>query len=244
MGAGKPLDIRAPCRLDENVSRVFQSSRWLPGLASAFVAALCVAEAPPDAWSVIDEERGITVSRREQPGAGLPSFRGQGPVRGGVLQILALMLDSNSVEQWADGVDESRLLKRIDANQELIYLYSDLPWPVRDRDMIVRRTVQVVKPGEEFRIHLKCEPKATPEVSGAVRVQKCTSGFHLRRLDDTSTEIDYEMTLDPAGLLPKWAGSYVAKHVPFKTLVALEERAAETRGKYEAVVQRWSTTTF
>jgi hypothetical protein len=41
-----------------------------------------------------------------------------------------------------------------------------------------------------------------------------------------------------------WAGSYGAKHAPFKTLVALEERAAETRGKYEAVVQRWSAASF
>jgi hypothetical protein len=208
------------------------------------IASLCLAEAPLGAWNVIDEERGITVSRREQPGCGLPAFRGKGPVRGGVLQILALMLDSNAVEKWAYGVDESRLLKRIDEKQELIYLYSDIPWPVRDRDMIVLRTVEVVKPGEEFHIRLKCEPTATPEVSGAIRVQKCKSGFHLRRLDDTSTEIDYEMSLDPDGLLPKWAGSYVAKHVPFKTLVALEERAAETRGKYEAVVRRWSGAAF
>ena len=221
--------------------RALRTTGLLPGLASLFVAALCFAEAPAGGWSVIEEERGITVSRREQPGCGLPSFRGQGPVRGGVLQILALMLDSNSVDQWADGVNESRLLKRIDENVELIYLYSDLPWPVRDRDMIVRRTVQVVKPGEEFHIHLKCEPTATPEVDGAVRVKKCKSGFRLRRLDESNTEIDYEMNLDPGGLLPKWAGSYVAKNVPFKTLVTLEERAAQTRGKYEAVVQRWST---
>ncbi|MFT3924877.1 MAG: START domain-containing protein [Myxococcales bacterium] len=219
-------------------------SGLMSGLASVLVSALCFAEAPAGEWNVIEQERGITVSRREQPGCGLPAFRGKGPVRGGVLQILALMLDSNSVEQWADGVDESRLLKRIDENQELIYLYSDVPWPVRDRDMVVRRTVEVVKPGEEFHIHLRCEPQATPEVSGVVRVKKCKSGFHLRRLDQSNTEIDYDMSLDPAGLLPKWAGSYVAKNVPFKTLVALEERAAETRGKYEAVVQRWSAASF
>ena len=88
------------------------------------------------------------------------------------------------------------------------------------------------------------EESKLPEVSGTVRVKKCQSGFHLRRLDANSTEIDYEMSLDPAGLLPKWAGSYVAKHVPFKTLVALEETAQATRGKYEAVVQRWSGATF
>jgi hypothetical protein len=227
------------------VSAYLRPRRFFPSFAACVSAvlftAICLAEAPAGEWKVIEEERGITVSRREQPGCGLPGFRGKGPVRGGVLQILALMLDSDSVEEWAYGVDEAKLIKRVSANQDLIYLYSDIPWPVRDRDMIVRRTVSVVKPGQEFHIELTCEPKAVPEVSGAVRVKKCHSGFHLTRLDANSTEVDYDMTLDPAGFLPKWASSYVAKHVPFKTLVALEDRAAETRGKYEAVVRKLST---
>lgn len=205
---------------------------------------MSVAEAPSKPWEVIDERRGITISRREQPDCGLPAFRGKGAVQGSVVQILALMLDSDAVEQWAYGVDDAKRLKRINENQDLIYLYSDIPWPVRDRDMIVVRTVTVIKPGEEFHIDLKCAPEAVPEKSGVVRVRKCSSGFHLTRLTADTTEIDYDMSLDPAGLLPKWAASYVSKTVPYKTLVTLEERADKTRGKYEAVVQRWSTATF
>jgi hypothetical protein len=221
------------------------SSRFpLLSLAAWFVAGLCLAESPQQQWKVIERDEGITVSRREQPGCGLPGFRGQGQVRGGVLQILALMLDSNAVQHWAYGVDEARVLKRISANEELIYLYSDIPWPVRDRDMIVRRKVEVVNSGKEFHIHLECVPDAVPEVSGTVRVKKCESGFHLKRVDAEKTEVDYAMSLDPAGLLPKWAGSWVAKHVPFKTLKAIEARAEETQGQYEAVVKRWSTAAF
>jgi hypothetical protein len=217
----------------------------LPCAAIILLTAVSGAEAPHEpGWSVIDEKRGITVSRQEQPGRGLPAFRGQGPVRGGVLQILALMLDSDSVEHWAYGIDEARLVRRIDESQDLIYLYSDVPWPVRDRDMVLRRTLRVIKPGEEFHLDLACEPNAVPEASGAVRVKFCRSAFHLRRLDSGSTDVDYHMSLDPGGLLPKWAGNYVAKHVPFKTLIAIEERAAATQGKYEAVVRRWSTAAF
>lgn len=216
----------------------------LPAVATLWVSSVSVAEAPGKEWNVIDERRGITVSRKEQPDCGLPAFRGKGTIQGDVVQILALMLDSDAVEQWAYGVDDARRLKRINENQDLIYLYSDIPWPVRDRDMIVRRTVTVIKPGEEFRIDLKCEPDAVPEKSGVVRVRKCSSGFHLRRITADTTEIDYDMSLDPAGLLPKWAANYVAKTVPYKTLITLEERADKSRAKYEAVIQRWSTATF
>jgi hypothetical protein len=217
----------------------------LPCAAIIALTAVSNAEAPPEpGWNIIDEQRGITVSRREQPGRGLPAFRGQGPVQGGVLQILALMLDSDSVEHWAYGIDDARLLRRIDESQDLIYLYADVPWPVRDRDMVLRRTLRVIKPGEEFQLDLACEPNAVPEVSGAVRVKQCRSAFHLRRLSSGRTEVDYHMSLDPGGLLPKWAGNYVAKHVPFKTLMAIEARAEATQGKYEAVVQRWSVASF
>jgi hypothetical protein len=233
------LDFGPGRWLDEPVNARTTLTFILPWL----VTALCFAEAPAE-WTVIEQNRGITVSRREQPGCDLPSFRGQGQVRGSVLQILALMLDSDSVEHWAYGVDEAKLLKRFNAHEELIHLYSDVPWPVRDRDMIVRRRVEVVQPGREFHIHLRCEPDALPEQRGTVRVKKCSSGFHLRWIDAETTEVDYEMSMDPAGLLPKWASNYITKHVPFKTLVAIEKRAAQTEGRYETVVKAWSAAAF
>lgn len=205
-------------------------------------AALCFAQEhdKPSGWTIVDRERGITISRREQPGCDLPSFRGQGDLKGGVLQVLAVMLDMSVLHRWAYGVDEAHIVKQLDARTDLLYLYSDLPWPVRDRDMIVRKSVDVLKPGQEFRINLSCEPKAKPERDGVVRVQRCRSSFLVTKVDAETTGIDYVMSLDPAGLLPKWAGSFVAETVPFNTLVALEERAAESHGKYEAVIQRWS----
>ncbi len=205
-------------------------------------AALCFAQEPakPSGWTVVDRERGITVSRREQPGCDLPSFRGRGHLKGGVLQVLAVMLDIGVLHRWAYGVDEARVIERVDARTDLLYLYSDLPWPVRDRDMILRKSVDVLKPGREFRINLSCEPKAEPEREGVVRVQRCRSSFVVTKVSPQTTEIDYVMSLDPSGLLPQWAGSYVAEHVPFKTLVALEERTSESHGKYEAAIRRWS----
>ena len=48
--------------------------------------------------------------------------------------------------------------------------------------------------------------------------------------------------LDRAGILPKWAGSWIAKYVPFRTLEALERETSATSSdkRYEAAVRRWS----
>lgn len=172
----------------------------------------------------------------------MPAFRGQGALKGNVLQMVALLEDASTTERWACGVNETKVLSRKDARTDYIYVYSDLPWPVRDRDMVVRREMIVVEPGKKFRMELHCEPGHTPERDGVVRVKNCESIFSMEKADLTHTNFDYIMTLDPAGVLPKWAGTYVAKHAPFRTLEAIErETNATTENRhYEAAVKRWS----
>jgi hypothetical protein len=202
-------------------------------------ASLCLADDKPDGWTVIDRSDGITVSKRQQAGCALPSFRGQGRIQGNVLQVLAVMLDYKGVQHWAHGITTSKPIQRIDERSHMIYLTSDLPWPVRDRDMIVRTNVEVVKPKEQFRISLDCRPEAQPD-RGLLRVQQCQSTMTLRRVDETTTDVDYQMTLDPGGYLPRWAIEFVTKNTPFKTLKTLEQRAAASVGKYTATVRSWS----
>jgi hypothetical protein len=212
----------------------------LASWAICFFAALAMAD-DNGGWTVVDQERGITSSRREQPGCCLPSFRGQGKVEGNVLQVLAMLLDVDNVPKWAFGTDEAKLLKRLDAKSELVYVYSDVQWPVRDRDMVVVRDIEVIKPGEEFRMGLRCVDGKREERSGVVRIHRCSSSLVLRKAGPSHTEIDYTMSLDPAGHLPEWVSGWVSKAVPFKTLVAIEETAHAKEGQYEAVMKRWST---
>ena len=212
-----------------------------PGLAALLLLTASVSLADDaGGWTVIDKDRGITVSKRTAPGCPLPSFRGQGRIKGNVLQLLSVMLDLKAVEKWAYGVDSSKPFQRLDERSHLVYLTSDLPWPVRDRDMIVRSEVEVIKPAQEFRISLDCEPNAQPEKSGLIRIKQCHSTLTLKKVDAEHTEIDYVMTIDPAGHLPGWASEWVTKATPMKTLITLEERAAESQGKYTASVRSWS----
>jgi hypothetical protein len=192
-------------------------------------------------WTFESEERGITVSRRGRIGDTLSAFRGDGVVRAHVLQVLAVILDVREVERWAYGVTSARSVGRVDDRTELIYLYSDTPWPVRDRDMVVRRKVNVIKPGEEFAISLRCEPTAANLRSGVIRVRACESSFRVRKIDAQTTAVVYEMRLDPEGRVPDWASAWVARTAPVKTLLAIEGRAARSQDRYASFVRRWSS---
>lgn len=192
-------------------------------------------------WRVERRERGVTVSRRERAGDELAAFRGEGRVKSHVLQVLAVILDVNEVERWAYGITDARSVKHVDDRTDLVYLYSDTPWPVRDRDMVVRRTVHIVQPGSEFGVSIRCEPSAAPIREGVIRVQDCDSRFRIRKIDTDTTEVVYEMSLDPEGALPHWASAWVARNAPVRTLLAIEARAASNAGRYATFVQRWSS---
>lgn len=191
-------------------------------------------------WRFEGKERGITISRRERSSHSLSAFKGEGRVQANVLKALAVILDTREVERWAYGVSHARSVKRIDERSELVYLYSDTPWPVRDRDMVVLRTVNIIKPGEEFSVSLRCDPSAAPTRNGIIRVRSCESSFRLRKLDANTTEIVYEMSLDPEGRLPQWASALVTRNAPVKTLLAIEERASRPDNRYASFVRRWS----
>jgi START domain len=233
------LDITRAEALDD---RMEFSSRLAALGACACLAAAAVHAQQEGGWTLIETSEGISVSRREQPGADMPAFRGQGSLRGNVLQMLSLMVDLSAVPRWACGIDEARSLGHRDDRTDYVYLYSDVPWPVRDRDMVVRRDIFVEEQAKQFRIELHCDPSRAPERAGVVRVRNCDSTFRLKRTELERTELDYVMTLDPAGHLPKWAGSWIAKHVPFKTLQAIERETGTTTSTkhYEAAVRRWS----
>lgn len=206
-------------------------------------SALCIGAARAEdsgGWQTIAQERGILVSTREEPGRELPSFRGQAKVDAPVLHLLAILLDDEHSNEWAKGADETSILRSVNDRTQIIYARARQPWPVKDRDVVMRRTVDVLKPGEMFRVHLTCAPNEKPRVDGVVRVQKCETTFVLHAIDATHTSIDYRVNADPGGQNPAWIVRMASKSIPLDTLVGLRKQAARTRGKYTEAVATWS----
>jgi hypothetical protein len=213
----------------------------LLGSLACAASGLAEADLGQGAWKFERREAGITVSRRGASGHFLPAFRGEGQAKVHVLSALAVILDVREVERWAYGVTDAHSVRHVDDRTELVYLYSDTPWPVRDRDMVVRRTVSILKPGSEFAVSIVCEPNAAPMREGVIRVRDCDSSFRVRKIDANTTELVYEMSLDPEGAVPQWASAFLARTAPVKTLLAIESRAARNQSRYAAFIRHWAT---
>jgi hypothetical protein len=192
------------------------------------------------AWRTIHREQGIVVSTREQAGQVLPSFRGEGDIQGDVLHVLAIVLDDARSKEWAKNADSAEILRTLDARTQLVYSRSHQTWPVRDRDLVMKRTVEVLEPGAAFRVRLVCVPGEKPEVSGVIRIKDCDTTFVLRKVGPETTHVDYRVRADPGGNNPAWAVRWASKNIPLETLLALRKQLDKTRGQYTDEKKRWA----
>ncbi len=191
-------------------------------------------------WRKIHEEGGIVVSTREEKGQDLPRFRGQATLKGQVLHVLAILLDDKRSKEWAKSADEAAVLRSVDARTHIVYSRSHQTWPVRDRDLVMRRRIEVLEPGKAYRVHLVCIPGEKPEVKGVIRLAHCETSIELKRVDDDRTYVDYRVRADPGGASPSFLVRWASKNIPLDTLSALAKQIERTRGQYAAVVKEWA----
>lgn len=209
--------------------------------AIAFVA-LCLA-LPSNAeagWEVITKEAGITVSKRDVPGKDLPTFRGVGVVNASVYEILAVLQDAERNPEWMHNCHSAKELKKVDEVSRLVYNRTKAPWPVSDRDVVLRSkaTWQV----EKRTVTINFQSVKSPlmgEVDGVVRMPHLKGFYRLTALDWDKTKVTYQVDADPGGSLPDWLVSVVQNDIPLHTIKKLRKQVKKMRGKYPEFIKLW-----
>lgn len=216
---------------------------WKLWLIVGLIAQLGVAsaQAVSEGWKILGKEQGVVISTRQDAGQDNPVFRGQATIQGSILHVLAVVLDTANSRRWVRGNDGIEIIRNVDDRVQFVHMRTDLPWPIRDRDMIMKRSVTVVKPGSEFQIRYLCAPKERKERSGHLRVEHCDSHFTLRAVDATHTYVDYQVQLDPGGGLPDWGRRWMERRITVDTIARLERQVRRTVNQYQDVQQKWAT---
>lgn len=213
--------------------------RWAGAAAIALMVPLFVAPAESDAaafasWKTITRERGVLVSTRDEPGRQFPSFRGIGRVDASVWEIIAILEDADSAKEWMHDCNGSALIEKLDSHHQVIYNRTDAPWPVADRDIVLKSGYQVTNAGKEIWAKFKQTTHSKmPEVEGVVRMPTLEGHYHVVAIDDSHSLVEYRVNADPGGALPDWLVKQTTKDLPLETLVNLRTRVKKMRGKYD-----------
>ena len=200
-------------------------------------------------WEEIDASDGVTVYRRTTPHNGLYEFRGVGVIDAGIPKLIALMSDAEHMSGWVYGCIKGELLERNFTEDEydketsgyyqIFYGVNSMPWPVKNRDYVLKANIQIQPPTKEypFRVNVVSQTvnhPLKPTNTDNVRMPGLSAVFVLTPLKGPSgamdkTKVDFVVAADPGGYIPNWITNIASRMLPRKTISSLQELALTER---------------
>ena len=177
-------------------------------------------------WRIVTSESGVEVSQDDATGGGLPRFRGVGEVSADPDRIVAIIRDVAHQCDWMPDCSEARVVRN-EPQGVLLYRRTDAPWPVSDRDVLLRSTIHVVEPAKEIHIVFSSvEDPAVPPRAGLVRIPRLSGSYKVRSLAPGRSQVEIEVDADPGGNFPAWLAARTTRDNPIRTIVNLRRRVA------------------
>lgn len=207
-------------RMDHLTTTFLITRRWLWLLAFSTLLL-----SPPSLadWSLDKDKDGIQIFTRSVDGSGFKMFKGVMTLNATTDSILAVMADLKEYSQWVDRSKSAKLIKRISFHERYAYQISSLPWPVKNRDMVIHTRISHDTDKQRVTISLNAVTGMMQETK-SVRVTQSQGTYLIESLADGRHRISWQQHTDPAGSMPKWLVNTLLTELPFNTLNALRER--------------------
>jgi hypothetical protein len=193
-------------------------------------------------WQQVTEEEGIVVTMRQLPGRSFPTFRGVGLINANIYQVLAVMSDIARHTEWLEQCLDSRLLRKINKRQYIVYSRTHAPWPVSDRDAVYQSKVEFDATHSFIHVQFWAIPSSLMHpVKGVVRMTDLQGHWKLWARQEHQTLMEYQVNADPKGLLPQWVAKLATKNLPLHTIRNLRQQVKKTQNWYSQRIAQWKS---
>jgi hypothetical protein len=187
------------------------------------VLSLLATRAAADAWELVHEAGDLRVERRDYQGSRLDEIRGTVRVRASLNALMALLKDDEFNEEWVYRSGGARILEDEGYPRAYVYGIVDAPFPMTDRDTVVRFDYRQDAATKDIVITITNFPAFVPEEQGLVRVPRFGGFWRLRPLGAGRVEVTYQVYGDPGGWIPVWLANRAALVSVQHTLTNLTE---------------------
>jgi hypothetical protein len=174
-------------------------------------------------WEKKREKTGIVVEIRDAPGHDLKESRSSVQFVADLEKVIDVIFDYSRYAEWAPRHVEAREVARPAENVIVSYTISDSPWPVTDRDIVVRNTVTRRADGS-VRIDMKAIEGMVPERDDLVRMTLFEGHYLLEPKPGGQVKVTYQALLDPAGSIPGWMVNLAVVDTPYDVLFNLRRQ--------------------
>lgn len=146
-----------------------------------------------------------------------------------------ILLDLGEFGSWFPAIGEWRVLEQ-NSNSALVYGRQSLPWPIRDRDYVVRYRWWTLEDGSFYLEAIAKSAAAPRSPRGVVRIESMTTQWRLRS-GESGTETSYTYTGEVGGSLPDWVARIGWESRSDRVVQALAQEVAR-RARAQRALQK------
>jgi hypothetical protein len=181
-------------------------------------------------WQEVFDEGSVRVLQRPYGESPLMEVRGEIRVSASLNAVMALLRDAPYNRHWVYRSGGASILEQVGYAQAYVYGIVDAPWPMQDRDTVVRFDYLQDPRTGEIMISIRNFPEYVPLDPGFVRVPDFGGFWHLRPEERGQVAITYQVHGDPGGWVPVWMANYAAAVSVRRTLQNLPAALERYRG--------------
>ena len=186
-------------------------------------------------WKLHTNKDGIQVYTSLPENSPFKAVRTVGNVETSLSKLAYVLMDVSNTEDWVYGAKNSQLIKKFTPADLIYYAEAALPWPISNRDFIIRITLTQDPVSKVITIVAQNLPKQVPEKKGLVRIQQSAGLWKLTPVGKNLVQVDYTLQVDPGGLLPAWLVNLFASTGPYQSLKALRNEVQLAKYRYAAL---------
>jgi len=191
-------------------------------------------------WTLESDDGKIQTYTRFMEGMSLKAFKVVTTVDAELPQVLMFINDSEQFHRWIFMLKEARILSPTDVNGvSYNHMITKVPWPIRNRDVVVKAVISYDKNLGEVIINSDAAPDYIPQDADLVRIRESSASWRINKLSNGTLRLELTSHAEPGGVIPKWLSNMVILQLPkhmFSRLPEILESEEVANLKFDSIV--------
>jgi hypothetical protein len=172
-------------------------------------------------WELKKNENGIEVYTRKAAKGSIRELRVLCELDATREQLIGTLQDIVNYNKWVYSNRKSVILKTVNPENIIYYTESHLPWPLKDRDLVIELTISPTP--DVLNIQAKSIPNYLPQNDNFVRVPYSLALWKVTQAPDNKLKVDYTFSVDPGGSIPVWLINAMMAFGPYNSFLKLRD---------------------
>lgn len=174
-------------------------------------------------WELAKNKNGIKVYTRNISGSNFKEFKGEMTVNTTMSALIALIDDIDNYTNWVHNCIKAERLETVSRTEGVNYTAVTAPWPVSDRDLIIRYQMAQNRRTHEVRIQMTGIEDYIPKKRGFVRVPALSGQWLFSPAAAGQITITYQVHSETGGHVPASIANAFVVDSPYYTLKSMRE---------------------